>query len=195
MSQSGEGVSSSTPRGYLVDTQTSPINHPKNLPTSEGTEAGPDQPPLVEDATPDGAASEKPTSSKATAKDKRGSRIPEPFDVTPEMVAWAKTRCPLVNGRTETEKFVNHWVAIPGARGVKLDWPATWRKWFLTAQQQAEESLARQRNRQGTAYRSDDVWGAAPTTDDAPVIPGMDVDDDRWWELATPPDDAGQDTA
>lgn len=62
---------------------------------------------------------------------KRGTRIPEDFTVTPEMVAWARERCPQVDGRTETEKFINHWRSKTGKDATKLDWEATWRNWML----------------------------------------------------------------
>jgi hypothetical protein len=72
------------------------------------------------------------TSSSAGPR-KRGTRIPDDFAVTPEMVAWARERVPHVDGRLETEKFVNHWRAKPGREATKLDWVATWRNWMLNA--------------------------------------------------------------
>lgn len=64
---------------------------------------------------------------------KRGTRIPDDFTVTPEMVTWARENCPQVDGRTETEKFVNHWRSKTGKDATKLDWPATWRNWMLNS--------------------------------------------------------------
>jgi hypothetical protein len=69
---------------------------------------------------------------------KRGTRIPKDFAVTAAMVAWARERVPRVDGRTETEKFINHFTAAPGQRGVKLDWIATWRNWMLSANERLE---------------------------------------------------------
>jgi hypothetical protein len=66
----------------------------------------------------------------AGAKTPRGTRIPEPFIVTDEMVAWARRECPGLNHKRVTEKFVDYWISVPGAKGVKLDWPATWRNWL-----------------------------------------------------------------
>ncbi len=63
----------------------------------------------------------------------RGTRIPDPFPVTPEMVAWARERVPGVDGRHETEKFANYWRAKTGQGATKLDWVATWRNWMLAA--------------------------------------------------------------
>jgi hypothetical protein len=63
----------------------------------------------------------------------RGSRIPPDFAVTAEMVRWARAKCPAVDGKLETEKFVNYWTAKSGRDAVKVDWAATWRNWMLTA--------------------------------------------------------------
>jgi hypothetical protein len=30
----------------------------------------------------------------------------------------------------EVCKFRDYWTALPGQKGVKLDWPATWRNWI-----------------------------------------------------------------
>lgn len=49
------------------------------------------------------------------------------------MVAWARRECPQVNGKRETEKFINYWTAKTGQAATKLDWPATWRNWMLGA--------------------------------------------------------------
>jgi hypothetical protein len=63
----------------------------------------------------------------------RGSRIPADFQVTADMVTWATEKCPLVDGRRETEKFILHWTGESGSTSTKLDWVAAWRKWMLIA--------------------------------------------------------------
>lgn len=84
-------------------------------------------------------ASYKPTdnqdqnSSTKSSAAKRGTRIPDDFAVTREMVTWARERCPHVDGRLETEKFINYWQAKAGREACKLDWVKTWQNWMLTA--------------------------------------------------------------
>jgi hypothetical protein len=68
-----------------------------------------------------------------SARSDRGTRIPDDFTVTPEMVTWARQRRPDVDGRLETEKFVNYWHAKTGRDATKKDWAATWRNWILGA--------------------------------------------------------------
>lgn len=93
-------------------------------------------PPYIEDQKKN-----KKTSSSTT---KRGTRVPDDFQPTDEMKAWfaGEGFQHLIHGRTEHEKFMDYWRSAPGAKGVKLDWPATWRNWMRTA---AERS-------QGTGY-------------------------------------------
>lgn len=47
----------------------------------------------------------------------------------------------------EAAKFVDYWRAQPGQKGVKTDWPATWRNWVRNAAQR-KAPLAAPINRQ-----------------------------------------------
>jgi hypothetical protein len=58
---------------------------------------------------------------------KRGTRIEVPFRVTPEMRAWAAAETPNVDVEAATAEFEDFWRAVPGQKGTKLDWIATWR--------------------------------------------------------------------
>lgn len=63
----------------------------------------------------------------------RGTRLPVDFHVTPDMVAWAREKTPGVDGRRETERFIDYWSAKTGKDATKRDWVATWRNWMRTA--------------------------------------------------------------
>lgn len=67
----------------------------------------------------------------------RGTRIPDDFAATAEMIVWAKENTPLV-GSKETAAFVDYWRGRAGASGRKTDWVATWRNWMRRAQTEAE---------------------------------------------------------
>lgn len=71
----------------------------------------------------------------------RGTRLPDNFLPSDEMIIWAKEHAPGVGWR-EHEKFLDYWRAQPGQRGVKLDWIATWRNWMRKA---ADDLIARTR--------------------------------------------------
>lgn len=99
------------------------------------TQPNPTQPnPTQRERAPSGARQPKGDSGKAAggAKQTRGSRIPDGF---PDAGAleWARSECPGVDAEREAAKFRDHWLAASGARGVKLDWLATWRNWVRRA--------------------------------------------------------------
>lgn len=50
----------------------------------------------------------------------------------------------LHNGRAiaELEKFRDYWAALPGQKGVKTDWPATWRNWVRRASENVPKGAA-----------------------------------------------------
>lgn len=87
---------------------------------------------------------------------KRGARLSPDWMPTPGSVAKAKTDAPHVDCQAEHATFVDYWIAQPGAKGVKLDWDATWRNWMrrkegdwkskpggkLTPTQRAQQTVA-----------------------------------------------------
>ncbi|GEM_PF-1536636 len=97
------------------------------------------------------AAGARPTSK---AKNTRGARIPQPFIVTPDMVTWARRETPGLDHRAVTARFVDYWTAVPGARGVKLDWVATWRNWMRREHEGIGARPGTDRPRTGAS-----VWG------------------------------------
>lgn len=102
-------------------TVTVPPTRPDPTRTSYGSSYG-----EASSASPPDDAPKKPSP-------RRGSRIPADFKVTPKMVAWARERCPGVDGRLQTELFINYWQAKAGPNAIKRDWESTWRNWMLKA--------------------------------------------------------------
>jgi len=45
------------------------------------------------------------------------------------------------------EEFKDHWIAVPGKAGLKLDWPATWRNWIRKERKYREQRAQRQPGR------------------------------------------------
>ena len=60
----------------------------------------------------------------------KGSRLSSDWTPPPEHLAFAES-LGLRNGKAAAElaKFRDYWTAQPGQKGVKTDWPATWRNW------------------------------------------------------------------
>lgn len=65
----------------------------------------------------------------------RGTRLPADFKPDDKLVAWARENVPNLDLRAELDKFVDYWNAQPGQKGVKTDWPGTWRNWMRRAHQ------------------------------------------------------------
>ena len=82
------------------------------------------------------------TPASKTSGKTRGTRIPEDWQPSPALVAWTREHAPAAATNAEVSRFLDYWRAIPGARGRKTDWAATWRNWARRAQ---EDHDARQR--------------------------------------------------
>ena len=77
--------------------------------------------------TPHSLTPESMNTTTPRQRSRRGCRVPDPFDLTTDMREWARTEAPLADLETGTREFVDYWRGIPGARGCKVDWIATWR--------------------------------------------------------------------
>ncbi len=116
---------------------------------------------------------QKKTSS-SSARAQRGTRIPDDFAVTAEMVAWAQQNTPRVNGKLQTIKFINYWKAKAGRDAVKVDWVRTWQNWMITAGENAgggSPSAQQQRTGRNTYIETSDrdySGGMASAFDDDP---------------------------
>lgn len=78
------------------------------------------------------------TPVKSKGEGARGSRLPPGWTPEPVHMAFAES-LGLRNGKAlaELEKFRDYWSAQPGQKGVKTDWPATWRNWARRAVEDA----------------------------------------------------------
>lgn len=73
-------------------------------------------------------------SINAKAKsDARGSRLPNNWTATAEQGRWARAERPDLNIARECDAFRDYWIGCAGAKGVKLDWDATFRNWIRRA--------------------------------------------------------------
>ena len=73
----------------------------------------------------------------------RGSRLQADWKPNAEEIQYCKQTRPDLDPSRVAEDFLDYWTAIPGAKGVKLDWSATWRGWvrkqFSPGKPQAQE--------------------------------------------------------
>lgn len=71
----------------------------------------------------------KETEANASAK-KRGFRLSPDWQLPKAMGDWAVSEGMAETAvRREADRFRDYWIGIPGDKGVKLDWSATWRNW------------------------------------------------------------------
>jgi len=90
-------------------------------------EAPPNQEPVT--------SNQEPRTKVETA---RGSRLPDDFEPDFQFAVDAGIQ----NTLEEAAKFRDYWRSMPGQKGVKLDWPATWRNWCRNAKPAARASPA-----------------------------------------------------
>ena len=99
-----------------------------------------------QDAIPE-TETETETEAEAEVKKKRtatrGARLPADWKPNAELVAWSKTERPDLDLRKVFEEFKDYWSSVPGLKGVKLDWDATWRNW-VRKQTAVKASFAQQ---------------------------------------------------
>ena len=81
-----------------------------------------------------------PTLSSSTKKKppaSRGERLNPQWLPSAEDIAKIRSECPDIDPQREHVEFVDYWVGAPGNRGVKADWPATWRNWMRRRQRES----------------------------------------------------------
>ena len=105
-------------------------------------------PPLTPAFTPNATQGQDlPTSTATTTSTspsgdresapKRATRLPDGWTPSQSVYDAMAAESPAVDLDSEHRKFTDHWKAQPGAKGVKLDWDATWRNWIRRAAEYA----------------------------------------------------------
>ena len=88
---------------------------------------------LREPTDNDSLRSSLPPKTVKPKTDSRGTRLPEDWKPSTELVSWARREgYSDAWARKSTDRFRDHWLSQPGTRGRKLDWGATWRNWLRT---------------------------------------------------------------
>lgn len=57
------------------------------------------------------------------------TRLPDDWQPSPDDISFCKSSRPDLNPNEIADGFRDYWIAQPGAKGRKADWPATWRNW------------------------------------------------------------------
>lgn len=64
-----------------------------------------------------------------TKREDRATRLSHDWTPSPEDLSFCREHRPDLKPTETAERFRDHWIAQPGAKGRKLDWHATWRNW------------------------------------------------------------------
>ncbi|MCS5479792.1 helix-turn-helix domain-containing protein [Corynebacterium sp. YIM 101645] len=127
----GVGSQKGTPPGGQTDTpRVAEKVHEVYPPEVHPSEV--EKPPVVPQGGPAGKSEESGSSKTST----RGTRIPENFFPSEQAIRTVRRTFPGMQPAFmdyEHQKFVDHFTAASGPRGVKKDWDATWRNWMRTA--------------------------------------------------------------
>lgn len=102
----------------------------------------------------------KKASQASPAPQKRGTRLPENWYPTSELIDWAMKNVPLLatgHGSTdrlsrETVKFKNHWESATGRNATKLNWDKAWQNWMYTAEERLGKGEKSDTASAGRAY-------------------------------------------
>lgn len=90
--------------------------------------SAPAEPKITNSSEPLEKQESKKVSKSTTPSASRGTRIPDGF--VPDIEAAVAEGMNRSQAEREAEKFRDWWAAAPGAKGLKADWPATWRTWY-----------------------------------------------------------------
>ncbi|GAD09176.1 uncharacterized protein conserved in bacteria [Gluconobacter frateurii NBRC 103465] len=105
------------------------------------------------DASPGQAVA---VATKAT-KTKRACRLPENWHPSPEQIQFARENG--VDPVKTAAVFRDYWLGVPGSRGSKLDWDATWRNWVRRDQDIRPTARATQADRRAAVNAA---WAGVP---------------------------------
>jgi len=83
------------------------------------------------------------TTFREPAKKDGPSRLPKGWEPSPRLIEWVKSECPTVDGRAETEKFIDWWAQKAGKDALKVDWDAAYRTWMRRTRDDPRPGVAR----------------------------------------------------
>jgi hypothetical protein len=136
-----------------------------------------------------GSSSSSVSSSSVVGASKRGTRIPDDFAVSQAMVVWARSETPDVDGRFETQQFIDYWAAKAGKDAVKLDWTRTWQTWMRRAQRDAATRGPRLRSVPAPVLPADPADAFTDLRNRAAALEASRLIRASWIEPAQPPSD------
>lgn len=81
-------------------------------------------------------------------KKKSATRLPQDWQPSDEDVQFCRTERSDLDPYKTGERFRDYWLGVSGAKGRKLDWPATWRNWVRNEKRQMVNGFESQKDRE-----------------------------------------------
>ena len=72
--------------------------------------------------------------------DPRGTRLPEDWQPSRDLLNWARREFACVNLEDQTERFRDYWLSRAGAGARHTSWDRTWKNWMRRADDQARQA-------------------------------------------------------
>lgn len=91
--------------------------------------------PAAESAAPESSLNTTTTKGNTKNSDAPATRLPADWMPSEIDVQFCKTNRPDLKPMDVADSFRDYWIAVPGAKGKKADWPATWRNWIRNQRQ------------------------------------------------------------
>ncbi|MHD0031341.1 helix-turn-helix domain-containing protein [Corynebacterium diphtheriae] len=109
-----------TPLIRTIKTKKNPPKPPTGVSAPKGGDGPTGELAIIEPAAP----------AKAAPESSRGCFLPDGWEPDREVINAMQAEFPHLNLWQEHQVFVDYWRGVPGARGRKRDWNATWRNWI-----------------------------------------------------------------
>ena len=103
---------------------------------------------------PDPTRPTKEVAKATSTRSAKGTRISPEWVPTAELISQMRDECPTVDLEAEHRVFIDYWIAQPGSKGAKVDWPATWRNWMRRKQSDAPARIPVGKQSAGDRARS-----------------------------------------
>lgn len=113
------------------------------------------QEPLTTNHEPE----EQSAKPRAKKPDATATRLPAGWIPSYDDARFCEAERPGLSIDETAARFRDYWVAQPGAKGRKLDWPATWRNWVRNEKQQARASPGYQTSNDKAKAWADSLTG------------------------------------
>lgn len=113
----------------------------------------PDSLNLIPDSLQEQGAQDQPRQDGK--KHATASRLPADWFPSDEDISFCETERPDLKPSDVACRFRDYWIAQPGSKGRKLDWPATWRNWVRNEKRQStQQQFLDKRQERDSAFLS-----------------------------------------